>query len=341
MIKNVLIARPDGIGDLVLSLPVATQLRRLLPGVRIGMLASPATAALLDHHPDVDYVRIVSIRAPLADLKQAMSGEINAVIFLKPFRRLMWAAWLARVPIRVATGFRWQSVLANRWTYEHRSRFEKHEAECNVEMLRGLRLVPEPVEPPSLVLTEDERRIGERRWANLSRPRVVVHPGGLTARRWRPEHYRDVIKELAGKGYGVILTGSDPERKEFVSYSEAIRAEHPQVVDLMGQLPLRELMAVLASAQVVVSVSTGPAHLAAALGVPTVTLYDPRRSNHPTRWKTLGAGVLLTPDVPMCAKCIGESCPHWDCMDRLTVARVVAEVDQAMTPLRRLIMYQV
>ena len=66
---NVLVARPDGIGDLVLSLPVATQLRQLIPDVRVGMLASAVAAPLLEHHPDVDYVRVVSVRAPMEDLK--------------------------------------------------------------------------------------------------------------------------------------------------------------------------------------------------------------------------------------------------------------------------------
>ena len=327
---NVLVARPDGIGDLVLSLPVATQLRRLMPGVRIGMLASAVAAPLLDHHPDVDYVRIVSVRAPMEELVRAFSGGVDAVIFLKPFRRLLWAAWRAGVPIRVATGFRWQSLLANRWTHEHRSRFTKHEAECNVEMLRGLRLTPEPVTPPRLVLTDAERMEGARRWDGLPTPRVVVHPGGLTARRWRPEYYRDLIRDLVGAGYGVVLTGTEGERIEFERDALADVKFGPGVADLMGRLSLRELMAVIASAQVLVSVSTGSAHLASAFDIPTVCLYDPRRSTHPTRWKPLGPGVLLTPDVPMCAKCIGEACDHWDCMDRMTVTQVAQQVKTAV-----------
>jgi heptosyltransferase-2 len=94
----------------------------------------------------------------------------------------------------------------------------------------------------------------------------------------------------------------------------------------MGQLTIRELMAVIAAAQVVVSGATGPAHLAAALNVPTVSLFDPRRNNLPTRWKPLGRGVLLRPDVPTCEKCIGEACPYWDCLDRFTVENVAARL---------------
>jgi heptosyltransferase-2 len=72
----------------------------------------------------------------------------------------------------------------------------------------------------------------------------------------------------------------------------------------MGQLTVRELMAVIGSSQVVVSGATGPAHMAAALDVPTVSLYDPRRNNTTVRWKPPGKSVLLRPDVPTCEKCI-------------------------------------
>ena len=126
MSLNVLIVRPDGIGDVLLSLPVATQLRRLVPGVTVGFLTSPTVAPLLDRHPDVDYVRTTRFTDPMKVLRRAFSQDVGAVIFLKPFRRLMWAAWMAGVPIRVATGYRWYSLLANRPIYEHRSEFSKH-----------------------------------------------------------------------------------------------------------------------------------------------------------------------------------------------------------------------
>ena len=90
----------------------------------------------------------------------------------------------------------------------------------------------------------------------------------------------------------------------------------------MGQLTVRELMAVIGTSQVVVSRATGPAHIAAALDIPTVSIYDPRRNNTGIRWKPLGKGMLLRPDVPTCEKCIYEACPYWDCLDRITVEEV-------------------
>ena len=341
MSMNVLIVRPDGIGDVLLSLPVATQLRRLVPDVKVEFLTSPVVAPLLEGHPDVDDVRTIRLTDPLEELRRVFLRGVDVAVFLKPFRRLMWAAWVARVPIRVATGYRWYSLLANRRIYEHRSEFSKHESEYNVEMLRGLGLRPYKVQPPALYVTEQERKNGASHWTNLPSPRVVVHPGGFSARRWRPEYYLDLALELAQAGYGVVLTGNESEKRQFESTILSAAQLPDGIKNGMGELSLRHLMAVIANAHVVVSGATGPAHMAAALGVPTVSLFDPRRNNLPVRWKPLGTGVLLRPDVPTCDKCIGEACSFWDCLDRVTVDNVMAAIRRVIGTSSALVVYHV
>jgi heptosyltransferase-2 len=326
---NVLIVRPDGIGDVILSLPVASQLRQMVPGVKIGFLTSPVVAPILERHPDVDYVRTMRWTDPLRDLRSAFSDGVDAAMFLKPFRRLMWAAFLASVPIRVATAFRWYSLLANRRIYRHRSEFSKHESEYNVEMLKGLGVNPLAVSRPTLIVNDVELGAGERRWANLPSPRIVIHPGGVSARRWRSERYRDLAAELARRGYGVALTGNEAERVEFEREAPSGTGLPVGVDNLMGRLSIRELMGLITTAHAVVSGATGPAHLAAALRTATVSLFDPRKNNLPVRWKPLGDGLLLRPDVPTCERCIGEACPYWDCLDRFTVPGVADLVAQA------------
>lgn len=334
---NVLLVRPDGIGDEILCLPVASALRRLLPEARITFLSSEYAAPLLAHHPDLDEVWTVTSRESLRELMVLFRRAVDAVVFLKPFKRLMWAAFLARVPIRVATGYRWYSVLANRRIYEHRKDFSKHETAYNVGMLAGLGLQPGIVSPPCLVLTDEERAKGQELLQGMPTPRVVLHPGGFSARRWRIEHYHSLARELHRKGVGVVLTGTQAEADMF---NQRVSSDTPlpaSVLNLMGQLSLRELMAVIASSHAVVSSATGPSHIAAACGVPNVSLFDPRRNTLPTRWQPLGLGVVLLPDVPTCEKCIYVACPYWDCLDRLTVdtvARQVMEVTHQPAPLK-------
>jgi heptosyltransferase-2 len=249
----------------------------------------------------------------------------------------MWAAWLARVPIRIATGYRWYSVLANRRIYDHRSEFSKHESVYNVQMLKGLGIDPPTARAPTLVVTEEERHNARRRLSAVPAPRVVLHPGGFAARTWRPEHYWELAMALTAAGFGVVLTGSAKEETHFSS-SAAAKSPLPEgMVSLMGVVTLREMMAVIAESDAVVSGATGPAHVAAACGVPNVSLFDPRRNNLPTRWRPLGRGIVLRPDVPTCEKCIYEACSYWDCLDRITVERVVQHVKEVTSrsfPLR-------
>src|SRR6266487_3840606 len=212
---NIVLVRPDGIGDEILSLPVATQLRRLMPGARVTFLSSAYAAPVLAHHPDLDEVLTVTGQETLGELVRLFRNGVDAAIFLKPFRRLMTAAWLARVPLRVGTGYRWYSWLLNRRVYEHRRDFSRHESAYNLGLLRGLGLAPGEVAPPRLVVTAEERAWAKRFMGGSRGLRVLVHPGGFSSRLWKPVHYRDLVLRLASEGREVLLTGSAAERDKF------------------------------------------------------------------------------------------------------------------------------
>ena len=325
-----LLVRPDGIGDEILCLPVASALRRLMPQAHITFLSSAVAAPLLEHHPDVDDVMTVTGRESFGALVSLFQRGFDAAVFLKPFRRLMMAAWVARVPARVATGYRWYSIFANRRVYEHRHDFSKHESEYNLGLLRGLGLEPGVPVRPALVLTDGERQWARSRLDGLPAWRVVVHPGGFAARRWRVEQYWNLAQKLAGEGLGVVLTGNEEEGDRFRNAVPEAHDMGKGMLDLMGRLTVRQLMAVIEASHAVVSGATGPAHMAAALDTPTVSLFDPRRNNLPVRWQPLGRGVVLRPDVPTCEQCIYEACPYWDCLDRITVEQVTARVRQVV-----------
>jgi heptosyltransferase-2 len=327
---KVILVRPDGIGDEILCLPVASALRRSMPEARIVFLSSEYAAPVLDHHPDLDGVLTVTGRERFGELVALFRQGFDAAIFLKPFRRLMLAAFVARVSKRVATGYRWYSLLANCRVYEHRSDFSRHESECNLGLLRGLGMASGPLHAPSLVLTDAERRWGDAQLDGLPAACVVVHPGGLSSRRWPAEHYWSLARRLAQEGCGVVLTGNQGEGRDFRREVSVHGEPGSGMLDLMGRLTLRQLMAVIGASRAVVSGSTGPAHMAAALGVPTVSLYDPRRNQLPVRWRPLGKGFVLTPDVPTCPTCIYEACPYWDCLDRISVAEAAARVRQVL-----------
>ena len=169
---HILLARPDGIGDQVNCLPVATTLRQMIPGVRISFLSSDYAAPVLEHHPDIDDIIIGSHQDPIGELRALFQRGFDGVVFLKPFRRLMLAAFLARVPFRVATGYRWYSFLANKRVYEHRHDYAKHEIEYNVGLLGGLGITPPKPQYPHLELTQSEQS-----WGRQTAPRAPRRGG--------------------------------------------------------------------------------------------------------------------------------------------------------------------
>ncbi|MGM0928301.1 MAG: glycosyltransferase family 9 protein [Actinomycetota bacterium] len=101
-------------------------------------------------------------------------------------------------------------------------------------------------------------------------PYIAVHPGAaVPARAWPPLHYSAAVELLIGAGYRVVVTGGPQERE--LTATVAV----PGALDLGGQTDLRSLAGVLAGASAVVTGNTGPAHLAAAVGTPVVSLFAP------------------------------------------------------------------
>lgn len=330
MIK-VLFVRTDGIGDLILTLPAAGALKRQQTHIRLCYLVSPYAAPLLEHHPYVDEVLCdPGPQSPKARM-QILQGGFDAVIFFKPYLEWFWAAYRAGIRKRIGTGYRWYSFLLTDRVYEHRSYFDKHEAQYNLNLLGPLGVDPAPFSPPKLHTTHLEIEQADDLLSGLARPRVVIHPGNIYARNWRPERYLDLVKELRSLGFSVVLTGSAQERKTFLDAGREGDVANSKAVDLMGCLDLRQLISVISRCDLVISGSTGPMHIAAALGVATVSLFDPRRGSSPVRWGPLGErGIVLKPDVPTCEKCIYEKCPYWDCMDRIRIENVAQAAQEIL-----------
>jgi len=336
--QHIVLVTPDGLGEPILCLPVASALRRLIPQGTISFLASPDAVPLFTHHPDLDRVIPVTGRERLVELVRIFEQGFDAAVFLAPRRRLMFASWLARIPIRVATGCRWARLLANRRVGHSHRDVLTHESDGHMALLAGLGLPPESPLPPSLILTDEERESGTRMLAALPPSRVVLHPGGAAARPWHGAQYWRLAQHLLEAGFGVILTGSDAERQRLCAEASAFQSRSG-LLDLMGRLNPRAFMAVVAASHAAVCGATWPAHVAAALGIPTISLFDPRRTNRPMRWRPLGRGVVLLPDVPICERCIQKACPHWDCLDRITPQVVLRYIEEVLsgTPLLRVL----
>jgi heptosyltransferase-3 len=161
---------------------------------------------------------------------------------------------------------------------------------------------PLPALPPRA-----ERALGaggalgaEGAWRNRS---VVLHPGAsVPARAPLPEDARAIAERLAHDGWEVLVTGAAAER-DLTAY---VAGDH--ATDLGGQTSLAELAAVLESAACAVLGNTGPAHLAAAVGTPVVSLFAPVVPAD--RWAPYGVPRLLLGDQgAACRGTRARTCP--------------------------------
>jgi len=312
---------------MLLTLPMVSALKRTHPSCHVTVLASAANAAAARHHPDVDRVEVDPLDAKGSGLRGVWSlvGQIrelgcDAAVVVHPTPRLALAVCLAGVPVRIGTAYRAYSFLFNRRVAEHRSRPPwQHEGRYNLNLLQPLGVTATEVRGVQWqVETAEDAHIDRVvQEAGLAAGRfVVLHPGNLgSALNWSPVQYGELGRRLALEGLRVVVTGSQTEEALTARVCASVG---PGATNLGGKLTLAQLAALLRRSALYVGSSTGPTHLAAAVGTPVVALYSPLRSNAPVRWAPIGEEVaVLQPALDLvCRRCRGPRCPYYHCMER-------------------------
>jgi ADP-heptose:LPS heptosyltransferase len=157
-----------------------------------------------------------------------------------------------------------------------------------------------------------------------ARPYLVLHPGAtVPARAWPPKHCAAAVRALAGAGHRVVVTGGPGER----GLTRRVAGRH--ALDLGGRTDLAGLAGVLAGADVLIAGNTGPAHLAAAVGTPVVSLFAPVVPA--SRWAPYKVPhVLLGDQQAPCRGTRARACPvpGHPCLASVTVDEVLAAVSR-------------
>jgi len=285
---KVLIIPRDGLGDLVLSLPLASALKKHRPDWEVFYLVSRKQASMTWEHPLVDgEILMESGLAVYEKARLLRSFRFDIAIDLYPSPESALTLALAGIPQRVGTMYRWFSLL-----YSHRVKIRKHpsikhEAKYNLEYLTPLG-ISEELERPRLYLREEEKRWARQLLRGLPKPVIAINPSsGGTSRNWPFERYRDLADKLKEIGFGIVITG---DRGPEINIGE--------ILDTRGKTSVRELMAILEAVSVLISSSTGPMHIACALDTPTVSLFYPEGVAGPTRWGPLHPRSIVLTSKP-------------------------------------------
>jgi ADP-heptose:LPS heptosyltransferase len=328
---RVLISRTDRLGDLILALPFVETLKYRYPECRIEVLASLYASPILENNGSIDGIVRVLNQQLVADrlykkdlLQKVKQAEYQVVVALYPERHICQLFHKAEIPHRIGTAGRFHSVFFNHRLIHSRKSNKKHECEYNLDFLRYFR-EGETVHMPTVYPSDKEvthaRRILKE--AGVEGRFVVLHPGsGGSAERWPLDRFLKLYHELEHSDVEVVLSGSEKEGETIDQRSQELGLTVRQIT---GDTDLRTLAAALSLADVVVANSTGPLHLAAAVGTKVLGLYTGKAVMAPARWGPLGRhDRVLVPASKEC-RCPPNECV---CMLTITVEKVASEVAQ-------------
>jgi len=329
---HVLVVRLDNDGDVLVTGPAV---RAVAAGAqRVTMLCGPAGRQAAELLPGVDHLeeyRAVWIDPdpPPLDAYATLDliGQLGAraidraLIFTSFHQSPLPAALLLRmagVPEIAAISEDYPGSLLD---VRHRVPDDVHEVERALSLAATLGYTLAPGDDDGLRV--DHGGAGEQLRPDGSY--VVVHPGAsVSARAWAPERAAELVAALAANGRQVVVTGGPGETDLTAQVAGPPRAE---VTDLGGATSLAELAGVLHGAQAVVVGNTGPAHLAAAVGTPVVSLFAP--TVPAVRWRPWRVPHTLHHREVACAGCRARQCPvpGHPCLDDVSAGEVLEALD--------------
>lgn len=308
-------------------------------GAPLTVVTTPYAAPILQDRPDVRDVIDDDGSMSARDLGALLASRSfsHAVVFWST-ARVADAVRRARIPVRVGQARRLYS-----WSYTKRVTVRtetgdvtSHWTDVQMDYARALGATPEPddytidIRPRA---SDAARADAVLTAAGIAGPFTVFHAArGLDLDRvaWPTDGFA-AIGDAISSGFDlpVVLTGSASDAPTIARIASAMRNRHALVA---GKTELMTLAALLGRASLVVALDSGPMHLAAALGAPTVGIFA-LRTDLPDRWAPLGPRVaVIRPSYPCPAWHRKENCPDFACYAALSPAVVV---DAARTIVRR------
>jgi ADP-heptose:LPS heptosyltransferase len=334
-VERVAVLRLDHLGDLIHALPALRRLRRALPKARLDLWVGPWGQGLAELFRDVDAVHVSAASWfrrprrrdwPWSDILALASGlraqAYGAAFDLRGELRHHLALYGSGIPVRAG-----QALTAGRFLLTHAALWKPglHEQEQSLSLLdqAGVPAAGQGREPylsiPAAARREADALCRSQRLG--AAPVLVQAASGTRAKRWPQESW---VRVLAGlpQGLPLALLGTREEASEMRAIAAAARRP---VAVLAGRLSLASLAALLGRARLLLSVDSGPAHLAAVQGTPVLALYS--GTNEAAQWAPRGARVrvLRAGGIP-CAPCELADCPFDNaCMRALDAGLVLAQ----------------
>ncbi len=341
MSLNILVRSPNHLGDCIMALPMINETREAYPGATVTLLVPEHLAELFKQNPAIDeIIRIPSahVHGLIAVMKirdLVASRDFDVGYILPPSFGAAAAFKLAGVRERVGYIADGRRLLLSRPITLPTSLNSEHRSELYFNLLRRGAGVGLESTRPKLFLNDEDIQRGTKILSGFGiggddKYAAIAFRAVAESRRWGTENYIDLIKAIISNyRLKVVLIGSVEDQP--VGDKIAASAGAKEVANLAGKTGLREAAAILSNARFFVGNDSGPAHLAAAVGIPLVVLSgadDPRATSPISSRKQL---IYL--DHLDCVSCVKNKCPltgdnRMQCMRGITVNMVTQQVEQ-------------
>lgn len=335
-VRRILVIRTAYVGDVLMAMPLLKPLRDGFPGASITFLTSAAAEPVLENCPYVDEVVTYSpfwfYKGTLGEyagfIREFRKREFDLVIETRAdIREILALVWPLTAMYKVS-----YDVGGGGWALTHVVPYPglKHKVEYHLDIARYLGCPVSEVDW-GVRVTDDEREkaTDTLKSRGISKPFALVHPGSrLTLKMWSPERYAALIRKMADDGLKVALLGH-PSEKDVTDV--ILDKSAGAVVSLVGAFDMRQLMAVIAEASLIVLNDSGPLHMAAALGTPVVAVFGPSKSVETAPYRV--KSEVVEKDYPCRFRCDESSCSnvrYHGCMEDISVDDVFRAVRKIM-----------
>ena len=309
MTMHIIISRTDSIGDVVLTMPVAGVLKKKYPKARISFLGRSYTQPIISLSQHVDYfINWEEIEDLDSAERVKFLRELNAdwIIHVFPNKKLCRDAKKAGIQNRIGTSHRpYHWTTCNKLVSFTRKKSDLHEAQLNCKLLSPLGITVPDLQEMYTYYGFRQPETGYDKVKSLhdnKRKNIVLHPKSKgSAREWGLDNFDELIQLLPEDEFKIFISGTQAEAELM---ADLLRKHEAKVIDLTGKFTLDEFITFLSMADAIVAASTGPLHIAAALGKMAIGIYPPIRPMHPGRWAPLGnKAEVLVKETPACNDC--------------------------------------
>ncbi|HEX4950193.1 MAG TPA: lipopolysaccharide heptosyltransferase II [Blastocatellia bacterium] len=333
-IQKILVRGTNWLGDAVMTIPALRKLRASFPDAHITLLAPPRAAEVFTGFAQVDEIVVYrrkeeGKRAFLDAVRYVRRERFDlAILFQNAFEAAL-LAFLGGAKIRIGYDTQGRGALLTHKLQrgeEHRNRHQMNDyldlIAAAERVCLGHELPNEQTTIPTLVANAEQRQAAAKFLAP-AQPLIALNVGATNSRAkcWPEDRFAALADRIVNEQNArIVLIGAASERDN----AERVIAQmnyKDAATNLAGATSIAELIGLLARCNLLVTNDTGPAHVGAALGTPTLTIFGPTNE-----FETAPLGLraeLIRAEGIECARCMHRECPiDHRCMTRITVDAV-------------------